>query len=121
MSGNDLWSVRAINKDDDTVIPETLGASVFSLSPETAWKGVKIRLCCKGEGRKWEEWVAEASHVFIHLKDDEGNSREHWKIKVGKVYDIKLVDDRLTFSVEGSFKKLASEGVGSGALGARSG
>lgn len=118
MGSNDLWSVRAINKDDDTLIPETLGASVFSLSPETAWKGVRIKLPLTDS--RWKDWIAEAVSVFIHLVDG-GKTREHWEIKVKSVYDIKVVGDNLIFSVEGNFKMMPSEGAGSDALDACSG
>jgi hypothetical protein len=97
------WFVRVLNKDSDTLIHECYNAQVFSISKETAWKGVKVAL----QHAQVLGPVSEAAELYLKRLDSSGLVQESWLIKVGRVFDFQAEGkEDLTFSVEGSFRRL---------------
>lgn len=107
-----LWSLKALSRDGDCLIPETLGVSVSPVSQYSAFEGLKFVVTSdKMSARERERLVGEASDIFIDRYDECGNAVERWHLSKLAVSDIDLDDDHdgeygeLSFTVRGMFNK----------------
>lgn len=107
-----LWSLKALSKDGDHLVPETLGVSVASLSQHSAFEGLRIVTTSdRWSSRERSKLLPEAADIFIDRYDDCGNVVESWHLSNLVISDIDLDDDHdgpdaeLSFVVKGRFNK----------------
>jgi hypothetical protein len=117
-----FWLVAAETNDGDLVVPNQF-AKVSSASPETAFAGLSIRVCCgKKDARKWESLLPEAQQVSLTRVDGCGTPVEKWLIRDAVVSGVAVEEavtdemdsdpdcpfgDFLHFRVSGGFKPVA--------------
>jgi hypothetical protein len=115
-----FWSVKARRKDGDIMIPDTMGAKVTSLSRETAFAGIKVRISCgKKDARRWADLAPESEEFLVWMYDGSGMVKEHWLIDSAKISHVFIEEaiseemdsdpscpfgDYLHFVVQGVFK-----------------
>jgi hypothetical protein len=104
-----VWTFRATNKDSYCLVPEISNVDVFSLSSESAFAGVRLRIVCgKDEGYHWLNEVGWSSDVFLKRYDISGDVRESWRVHVHQIFDVEFKDETiLSFKVKGDFVRLS--------------
>jgi hypothetical protein len=86
-----FWSLRATDEFGDTLVPETMGVKVDSLSAESAFQGLRIRICCgKTDAQNWKHSILEARVIYLKRYDACGNVAEHWKLIVTDMFEVRL-------------------------------
>lgn len=111
---NHVWSLKVLNLWGDWLIPETLGVLVCSLSNESAFQGLKIRICCgKQQVRDWERVITSASELYIVRYDACGCLLEKWHLTKTNISNVfveetsGLFGDFLHFDVRAVFHKVS--------------
>lgn len=112
MAGQHLWSVIVAKGNDFMVV--AFDADIFSLRPDTAWKGVRIKIhncgdCSQENVDQFREHIGEATDVFLSRRDLYDNIVENWQVEPTKIYDVESRSETIQFSLEGRFQKMNKE------------
>lgn len=115
------WTVNVQTNDGDLVVPENF-AKVVSVSAQSAFEGLFIRICCgKQEARKWEALLPDGHQVYATRYDGCGMVVEKWLVKDAEISNVFVEEtiteemdqdpscpfgDFLHFTVKGLFKRL---------------
>ena len=112
MADQHLWSVIVAKNNDLMVVG--FDASVFSLRPDTAWRGVRIKIhncgdCSQESVDYFREHISDATNVFLSRRDLCDNIVENWQVEPTKIYDVESKAETIQFSLEGRFHQMNKE------------
>jgi hypothetical protein len=109
-----LWSLKAIGATGDWLIPETMGASVCSLSNHTAFEGLKVAIRCTQEQMDmWSRIIGGTKQLHLTRYNEQGVVLERWCLTQLNIYDINVESTDsiyghfLRFKVRGKFSWLS--------------